>query len=372
VTKSLRVLHLIKGLGRGGAERLVVDQVAFGDRDAFTYDVAYLLPWKNALVAEVERAGASVHCLHTRVERDLRWALRLRRLVRDRNIGLVHVHSPYVAGIARLALRNVHPRVRVAYTLHNRADSHRRSTRMLDARTTRFDDLDFAVCESVRESLPARLRPRFETVLHGVDVDALRGTRAARDEVRAELGVQPDELVVTTVANLRATKDHATLFRAAALVSEQAPITRFLVVGQGPLEHELERLHERLGLGDRVQLLGQRDDVPRVLAASDVFALSSRYEGLPVALMEALALGVPVVATRVGGIPEVVTDGVEGRLVPAEQHALLAGALVELLTDSDRRAAMAEAATARGRQLDVRNAITTIESRYRELVTHDG
>ncbi len=367
MTKSLRVLHLIKGLGRGGAERLVVDQVTFGDRTAFAYEIAYLLLWKDALVAEAEAAGASVHCLNTHVERDLRWALRLRRLVRERNIDVVHVHSPYVAGIARLALRASRRRVCIAYTLHNRADSHRRSTRLLDTRTICLDDVDLAVSESVRDSLPERLRSRFDVVRHGIDLAPYQTARADRAAAREALGVPPDELLVTTVANLRATKDHVALLNAAVLVIERAPHVRFLIVGQGPLEAELRSLHHTLALGDRVQFLGQRDDVPSVLAASDVFALSSRFEGLPVALMEALASGLPVVATRVGGIPEIVTDGVEARLVPSERPDLLADALVGVLADTPQRTAMADAAAARGCQFNLRASIAEIESRYRAL-----
>lgn len=368
MTKSLRVLHLIKGLGRGGAERLVVDQITFGDRKAFAYEIAYLLPWKDALVAEAEAAGASVHCLNTRVELDLRWALRLRRLVRERSIDVVHIHSPYVAGVARLALRASRRRVRIAYTLHNRADSHRRSTRLLDTRTMRLDDVDIAVSESVLDSLPERLRSRFDLVLHGVDLAPYERARADRTAARAALGLAPDEMVVTTVANLRATKDHVALLHAAALVIERAPNVRFLVVGQGPLEAELQSLHRTLKLGDRVLFLGQRVDVPSVLAASDVFALSSRFEGLPVALMEALAIGLPVVATNVGGIPEAVTDGVEAILVPPERPDLLADALLRVASDEQLRAGMADAANARGRRLDLRSSVVEIESRYRAPV----
>src|SRR5262245_59345010 len=138
VTTTLRVLHLIKGLGRGGAERLVVDQVTLGDRADIAYEVAYLLPWKDAFVDDLASL-APVHCLGARGAYDLRWVRRFTRLVRERQIDVVHIHSPYVAGIARLALRARRSPVRTAYTMHNRAESHRWLSRWLDSHTRRFD-----------------------------------------------------------------------------------------------------------------------------------------------------------------------------------------------------------------------------------------
>jgi glycosyltransferase involved in cell wall biosynthesis len=131
----------------------------------------------------------------------------------------------------------------------------------------------------------------------------------------------------------------------------------------------MRALHARLGLGDRVLLLGQRDDAVRVLAACDIFTMASDNEGLPVALMEALALGLPVAATAVGGIPEAVTDGVEGLLVPPGQPEALADAIATITDDDERRARMAAAACLAGERFDIRVAATRIEQIYRELMS---
>ena len=132
------------------------------------------------------------------------------------------------------------------------------------------------------------------------------------------LCIASGELVIATIANFRAQKDYPNLLAAARILIDRGVAARIVAVGQGPLEAEMRALHDELDLGDRVLLLGQRDDAMRVLAACDVFTLASDNEGLPVSIMEALALGLPVVATAVGGIPEAITDGVEGLLVPAE------------------------------------------------------
>lgn len=358
------MLHLVKGLGAGGAERLVAGQVALGDRGRFTYDVAYLLPWKTRLVDEVRALGATVHCLDVSDERDVRWVRRLRALVRDGHYDVVHMHSPYVAGLARPALRALRGRPRLVYTLHNRVDSFRAPTRTLELATMALDDVDVAVSNDAAASLPPRLRRRTEVIHHGVDPAPLAVAAARRDATRAALGVAASDVLVVTVANLRATKDLPTLLRAAATVVSSAPEVRVALVGQGPLEGDLRALHDRLGLDERVVLLGGRDDVPALLAAADVFTLSSRYEGLPLALLEALSAGLPVVATRVGGIPEAVTDGVEGFLVPPADATALAAALLALVRDPARRAEMSAHARTRGASFDLAHAVAALEARY--------
>jgi glycosyltransferase involved in cell wall biosynthesis len=141
-----------------------------------------------------------------------------------------------------------------------------------------------------------------------------------------------------------------------------------VAVGQGQLEDETRALHARLGLGDRVMLLGRRDDAVRVLGACDIFTLASDNEGLPVAVMEALALGLPIVATAVGGVPGAVTDGVEGILVPPKQPGSLADALAALAADPGRRADMGAAARVAAKRFDIDAATRRVEDIYRAVV----
>jgi glycosyltransferase involved in cell wall biosynthesis len=185
--------------------------------------------------------------------------------------------------------------------------------------------------------------------------------------MRAELDLQPSEIVIGTVANYREQKDYPTLLEAAADVIGRGLLVRFVAVGQGPLHDAIHARHEALGLGDRFLLLGYRADAVRVLAACDVFCLASRWEGLPVALMEALVLGLPVVATAVGGVAEAVTDGREGLLVAPGRPRELADALARVVTDARLRASLARAASERGASFDITRATRRIEARYREM-----
>jgi len=363
------VLWLIKGLGPGGAERLLSLAAGIRDRDAFEYEAAYLLPWKSHLRGDLEREGMKVHCLDAGSEWNLSWARRLRGLLVRGRFDVLHVHSPYVAAIARIVVRTMPRRARphVVSTEHVPWSGYALPTRILNAVTFSLDDAHIAVSRTVRESIPGRLARTVDVVVHGVRPDAVRRALLERDQIRAELGIAPDEIVVGTVANLRAQKDYPTLLAAARRVLDAGFRARFVAAGQGPLENEIRDLHESLGLGDAFMLLGYREDAAQTMAGYDVFVLSSLYEGLPVALMEAVCLGLPIVGTRVPGIVDAIDDGVEGLLVPPERPDLLADAIGRLLGDEQLRREMAGAATARAADFDLTPAVRRTEQLYRTV-----
>jgi glycosyltransferase involved in cell wall biosynthesis len=230
-------------------------------------------------------------------------------------------------------------------------------------------EVHLAVSAAVLDSMPARLQAHSRVVRYGIDAAEVRRHAPDRAEVRRSLGIGADEVVIGTVANLRATKGYPDLLQAAATVIRETDSVRFISIGRGPLEGELRAQHTQLGLGGRFEFLGFRADAVHLMSAFDVFCLASHHEGLPIALMEALALGLPVVATRVGGIEEVVTDGREAVLVAPHRPDLLAAALLALIRDPDRRSEMAQRAWERGESLDAKSTVATIESVYREPAT---
>jgi glycosyltransferase involved in cell wall biosynthesis len=363
------VFCLIKGLGRGGAELLLLAQVRERDNVRFDYHVAYLTPKKNALVSSFEAAGVGVTCLDATGSAAMNWMGRLRRLLVERDIDVVHAHSPVAATGARVVLRTIPKarRPRIVTTEHNMWQTHVALTRWADALTVGLDDAHLAVSSAVRASLPQRLQARTEVIRHGIDVEAVAAHRADRDDVRRELGLD-GQVVVGTVANLRQTKGWPDLLVAAKQVLDKVEGSSFVAVGQGPMQDEVARLHRHLGLGDRFKLLGYRADAVRVMSGCDVFCLASYHEGLPVAVMEAMVLGLPIVATDVGGVSELVADRLHGRLVPPYRPDVLAGALVELLTDDTRRATASEAVLSKATALSADRAIRRIEAIYDEMV----
>jgi L-malate glycosyltransferase len=348
---------------------LLVTSARRRDRERVAVRVLYLLPHKMALVGGLEAEDVPVACLGRRDVLDPRWLGGLRRSLLREPVDIVHAHNPVMAVGARVVARSLPRRLRprVVVTDHNVWHGYRPMSRWADGLTSPFDDARLTVSEAVRASLPGPIKRHAQVVLQGIEVEHVRAQRAERAAVRAELGLDPDTLVVGTVANLRAQKAYPDLLAAALDVVERLPDVRFGAVGQGPLEAEIRALHARLGLADRLLLLGHRPDAVRVMAACDVFVLASLYEGLGVAVMEALALGLPVVATAVGGVPEVVDNGREGLLVPPRQPHALADALLSLLTDDERRGRMADAAARRGAALSIDTAVRRTEAVYHEL-----
>lgn len=360
------MLWAVKGIGAGGAERLLVSFAALADHDCFRYDAAHVIPWKTALVPDLTSLGVGVHCLGRGRRGGVLWPWRLRRLLSAGRHDVVHFHSPLVAGVGRFVVATL-PRTRrpaVVSTEHNTWDGYALPTRLLNAWLHHKDAARWAVSRQVLDSVWPSRREGMEVLVHGLVLDSLGTSPANGASVRAELGLGADERVVCTVANFRTQKAYPILLQAARIVLDADPGARFLAVGQGPEEPRIRELHASLGLGDRFLLLGYRRDVGAVLAASDVFTLASSVEGFPIAVMEAMATGLPIVATDVGGLPDAVQDGVHGLLVPTGSPDLLAQALLRVLRDDDLRQRMSTAAAARGRGFDMRPVVSTVQDAY--------
>ena len=369
----IRVLLVIKVLGYGGAERLLVDMVAKADRDAFDYEVAYVLASEDGLAPTIAADGTPVHALGAEGNWDLRWVARLRDLVSAGRFDVVHFHLPYTASLGRLGMASLprSSRPAIVYTEHSAWDKMAVLVKALNRTTIGLDDSLIVVSEAAHRALPDGLRGRARVIVHGVDLSRSLALTAQRDEVRAsvrgELGVPDDELLVLTVANLRPEKGYDVLLDAARSIADRGLPVRFAAVGRGPLAEELAARHRALALGDRFRFLGERDDVIRLLVGCDVFVLPSRQEGLPVTLMEATSTGTAIVATAVGGVPQVITDGVDGLIVPPGDPTALADAVERVATDADLRRRLGAGATARSAMFDVETATREVEDIYRQL-----
>ena len=361
-----RVLLLIKGLGRGGAEQLVVSAVRHADRSRFRYEVAYLLPEKDAFVGELRAMDAPVTCLGIRTPG---WIAGLRTLVRERDIDLVHIHSPLAASVARVALPRTTP---IVYTEHNMWERYHPATRWANMLTYPRNGHAIAVSDHVRSSVryPPGMRfrrmPPIETIYHGPE--PIDTATPAQDGVRAEFGIPDDAPIVGTVANFKGHKGYPHLIAAAKRVRAMVPNVRFMCIGVGPYLEERMADVRTLGLRDTVIFTGFREDVQRLVSAFDVFALASLQEGLSIALIEAMTVGKPVVVTNVGGLPEVVTNGAQGFVVPPSDPGALAEGIVRILRDPDLRAKFGSAAAVRGREFDIAAAVRRTEEIYAELL----
>lgn len=369
-----RVLLLIKCLGYGGAEQLLVDVVANRDAEAFDYEVAYVLAAENSLVPEVEASGITVHALGARGNGDPSWLPRLRRLLLDGDYDLIHFHLPYAAALGRLVALTVPAGRRpvFVYTDHNMWDKTVLPLRVLNRAGIGRDRGLIAVSRSVGDALPGSLRSRAEVLVHGIDQARVADWRSQRTriraEVRAEMEVGEGEVLALTVANLRTQKGYDVLLEAARRVIDGGTAVRFAAVGRGPQDDEIHARHESLQLGDRFRFIGPRSDVLRLMAGADMFILSSRYEGLPVAIMEATSMGLPIVTTAVGEIPNFLTDDVDALIVGPGDPDALARAIERLATDEGLRCRLGKQALTHGSLFDIARATRDIEALYGRLL----
>jgi len=277
------------------------------------------------------------------------------RLMRRLRPHVVHTHTAKAGALGRLAARLARVPV-VVHTYHGHVlhgyfpPGRTRLFVAIERALARLADCLLAVSETVRQELLALgvgVPARFRVVPLGLELDRYASADAMRGTLCAELGLAADTPVVTIVARLVPIKAHEVFLRAAWLVRAALPSARFLIVGDGERRGALEALATELGLGGSVHFLGWRRDLDLIYADSGVVALTSRNEGSPTSLIEAMAAGRAVVATRVGGVPDLVEDGVTGCVVPPDDPAALADALLGLLRDPGRRQRLGQAARRR-------------------------
>jgi len=335
-----KVYQLIKGLGRGGAERLL-PQVIRSRADGCEHAVGYFLPWKDALVGDLEGIGVPVRAFPARSPAGMLVQVpAVAHWLRRGGADLLHCHLP-LAGIAgRLAGRLA--RVPVVYTEHNLQERYHPWTRRANLATWCLQAAVVAVSEDVAASIGRHADPRVpvRVVRNGIEPPRPPDPMAVA-RVRAACGAADGVPLVGTVAVLRAQKRLDIWLDAAGAILAAVPESRFVLVGDGPLRGDLEAQAAAGRTTGRVHFAGLQEDVVPWLGAMDLYLMSSEFEGLPLALLEAMCAGVPVVATRVGGVGEVVEDGESGRLVGFGDPAALARAAVGLLADPDLRERLA-------------------------------
>ena len=329
----LSIVHVLSSFGVGGQERVALD-LAIGQK-ARGHDVSVIsladAP-DGAMADEFEAAGVPTERVTKRGGLDPSLVTRLARAMRQRHANVVHTHNPlpliYGAPAARLA------RAAAIHTKHG-INPGGRGHHLLRRSAARLAHAFVAVSETTADQARAQhdaTPDKLHTIPNGIRLERYAPDARARAVTRAELGLG-DAWVVGTVGRLDSAKNQAMLVRAMApLLSSRV---RLVIVGEGDARPEVEAAIAELAEPRWVVMTGRRMDVPTVVHAFDVFALSSRTEGLPLVVPEAMAAGLPIVTTNVGGLPGVVEDQVTGLVVPVDEHALGA-ALATLEADRTR------------------------------------
>ncbi|HEU4537198.1 MAG TPA: glycosyltransferase, partial [Polyangiaceae bacterium] len=290
------------------------------------------------------------------------------QFLRASKADVMHAHNVAPLVFGGLARRLAWSSAPLVYSEHNQIYSATPAQRRKFRVYVRLADHVVAVSEDLRAALLRDFSLRSRVIYNGVDGARFRHDPAARERLRRELGCAEGDFLVGTGVVLSEQKGVPYLLGAARRVLAAAPEVRFVVAGDGPSRPELERRAEALGLGGRLRFLGYRRDIPDFLSAIDLYVLPSLWEGLPLSLLEALAAGKPVVATRVGGNAEIIEQGVNGRLVPARDEVALAEAVLGVRNDGALLAAAAERGRARFERLfSVEAMVSAHERLYAEV-----
>jgi sugar transferase (PEP-CTERM/EpsH1 system associated) len=345
------VCHLLHSLKVGGAEVLTA-QLARQLRDTFRF-IFVCLDELGGLGEELGTEGFRVEVLARRPGVDWRCMFRLARLLRHEHVDLVHAHqyTPFFYGMAARLLGRKLP---ILFTEHGRhfPDFPRRKRMLANRLLLRRRDRVVGVGQAVRQAVIANegIPPeRVSVIYNGVDAATFTADFPQRERIRSDLGLSAGDLVILQVARLDYLKDHATAVRTIKRVAARHPEVRLILVGDGPEQEKIQAEIRRCDLGRHIRLLGLRNDVGRLLHAADVFLLTSISEGIPLTAIEAMNAGLPVVATRVGGLPEIVVQGRTGVLAPSRDDEELADCILRLAADPALRAAMGRAGRERAR-----------------------
>jgi len=386
--KRARILHVITRMEEGGAPRVLLSLLDGLDPEAFVQEVATgKAPGAGDITGELEKRGVTYHVISSMIRRpaplrDAAALVSLWSLMRRSGYDIIHAHTSKAGFLGRLAARLAGHR-RTIYAPHGTVFSGYfppwqtrifvLAERLAAGWCRRIITLSRAEAREFQE-LGIGKEDQFRVVPNGVDIEGLV-TQKDRPGARAALGWPEKDFVIASVGRLEPVKGHLTLIRAAPLINDavsqslEGHTVRFLLVGDGSMRGRLVLETARLGVSDHVHLPGHRNDVGVLLSAADLFVMPSVNEGMGLAVVEAMACGLVVVASRVGGIPEVVEDGVTGVLVPPDDPGALAAACVDLLGDPDARARMGVEGEKRARaRYDIRTAVENTAAVYRELM----
>ena len=363
--RKARVLHVLPNFGLGGAERMATHLLLHLDRGRFEVAAVSLFDRQGTDLEDMlDRAGIRVWYLGKRKGFDPRMYGRLGVVIREFQPDVVHTHRyvlryllPWI--LARRARAWVH-------TVHSVAEKEvDRVGKWIHRLAFRAGVVPVAIAREVARSIERVYGLRNVPLIpNGIPVAHYALGEETQKAWRTREGHEDGTVLFVSVARMTPPKDPFSLIQAFSIASSRNNRLRLLLVGDGPLRPELEARVRALGLEEKVRFLGVRADVPEVLAAADAFVLSSRWEGNPLSVMEAMAAGKPVIATTVGGVPELVQDRVSGVLVPPENVEALAEAMLKLAGDADLRRQLGQEAF---RQAKERFDVSVMVQRYGTL-----
>lgn len=322
-------MHIVLSLECGGLEKIAIELSAKLNSGTFNSCICCLDKFGELSVV-AENKNVNVILVKRKPGKDLTLPFRLARAFKKRSINLVHTHNlvPLLYGSLAAKIAGIPV---VINTRHGRERKHIHST------IWNMNNALIAISKDAKNellkwnTLPSE---KVTVIYNGIDIDAYEsGSQPA--EAKKDLHLNPADFVVGTVARLSPEKDQRTLLAAFLKVAGRIPGAKLVVVGDGILKNELTNYSRMLGIADKVRFLGFRADINKLLPAFDVFVLSSLTEGISLTLLEAMAAGIPVIATNVGGTPEIIDDGISGFLIPPNDAEEIEKKIITLFNNKE-------------------------------------
>lgn len=329
---KIKILHLIKSLGRGGAEMLLQETLKQHDKQKFEFHYIYFLPWKNQMVAGLEAAGGTVKNLSAK--NNIKIALQTRKIIkyiRDNKIDMIHCHLPWAGFVGRFI--HMFTGIPVIYSEHNKQERYHTITKFINKVTFNKQNKVIAVSNDVAESIQKFIKPKVpvQTILNGVNMEYFVRNLESGLTTRQSNNIDPNCIVIGTIAVFRFQKRLKEWIDVFKIVQQKFPSVRGIIVGDGLLKADIKNYLQQQGMEELIIFPGLQTDVLPWLSAMDIFMMTSEFEGLPVALLEAMSMECTVVCTNAGGIKEVIRNNTDGFMVPVDDWKALEKPLTRLL-----------------------------------------
>jgi len=384
---TTKVLHPITRLIIGGAQENTMLTAQLLDKAQWDVEIVAgpQTGSEGSLIEAVQERGISLILEPTMVRelnpiKDLLALIRLTQIMRRGRYTIVHTHSSKAGILGRWAAKLAGVPI-IVHTVHGWAH-HERQHPLLRAYYILLEKLTLPITDQMiavtSKDIDKGLRDgigqsaNYLIIRSGIELERFGHPQVPREATRAAWGIPQEATVVGSVTRLSPQKAPLDFVQAAALVARDYPDTYFVMVGDGPLRQEVEALATQLGIADRLVLTGLRRDVPELLAAFDLFALSSLWEGLPRVLPQAMATSLPIVATACDGSAEAIEEGVNGFLVPPGEPAVLAQRLCQIIAQPRLAQQMGAAGYARVQEFSDRGMVNAIANLYTKLLAAKG
>jgi len=355
---QFNVMHIVLSLECGGLEKLAIDLSENMNQNGFSARIC-CLENTGELENQANSKGIEVVLVKKRPGLDMTLLFRLARIMREKRIDLVHTHnmSPLLYGTLAAKIAGIPA---VINTRHGR-EKYQRSPFIWN-----MNNAIVAISEDARHQMLRWNRfdkNKTRVIYNGIDVDKY-SFKGRGNEFKKSLNLDSSTRLIASVARLSPEKDQFTLLNAFSRVLMRNCRTKMVIIGDGALRKELELYAEKLGLSKDVFFLGFRQDIPEILSGIDLFAVSSLMEGVSLTILEAMAAGLPIIATKVGGNPEVIVDGVTGILVSSKDPNAMADAIIKVLANAELAKSMGLAAR---RRVEEKFSLNRMANEYMDL-----